>query len=217
MRLLVGLGNPGPQYAGNRHNVGFMAADEILRRHGAGPSRHRFQALVGEANLGERRLLVMKPMTFMNDSGRAVGEAARFYKLAPEEIAVIHDELDLAAGKLRLKRGGGSAGHNGLRSIDAHIGPDYWRLRIGIGHPGDKRLVYPYVLSDFDEEDQAWLGKTLAAIAEALPLLAADKDNRFTTKVALILKPPPPKPKTDVEREPGAAGRGPQNPDDPES
>jgi peptidyl-tRNA hydrolase, PTH1 family len=194
MRLLVGLGNPGPKYVGNRHNVGFMAVDAIARRHEVGPVRNRFQALVAEAYLGEARLLLMKPMTFMNDSGRAVGEAARFYKLPAEEILVIHDELDLAAGKLRLKQGGGSAGHNGLRSIDAHIGPDYWRLRIGIGHPGDKRLVYPYVLSDFADEDEPWLGKTLDAIAEALPLLAAGKDNRFTTKVALILRPPPPKP-----------------------
>jgi PTH1 family peptidyl-tRNA hydrolase len=194
MRLIVGLGNPGAQYAGNRHNVGFMAADEIQRRHGAGAWRSRFQSAMGEANLGERRLLLMKPMTFMNESGRAVCEAARFYKLEPGEIAVIHDELDLAPGKLRVKRGGGTAGHNGLRSIDAHIGPDFWRLRIGIGHPGDKRLVLPYVLRDFDAEDKEWLGPTLSAIAEALPLLADDQDNRFTTKLALLLKPPPAKP-----------------------
>lgn len=190
MRLVVGLGNPGPKYEANRHNVGFMAVDEIVRRHSFGPYRHRFQALFAEGVVEGVRLFALEPMTFMNESGRAVGEAMRFYKIEPREVLVIHDEIDLASGKVRVKLGGGSAGHNGLRSIDAHIGPDYWRLRIGIGHPGDKDLVHPYVLSDFAKEDEAWLGKLLGAIADAFPLLAHDRDNQFLTKLALLIKPP---------------------------
>ncbi|HLI13054.1 MAG TPA: aminoacyl-tRNA hydrolase [Alphaproteobacteria bacterium] len=197
MRLVVGLGNPGPRYAGNRHNVGFMAVDEIVRRHSFAPFKSRFQALVAEGRVGETRLLVMKPLTFMNESGRAVGEALRFYKLTAPDVVVLHDELDLAPGKVKIKQGGGAAGHNGLRSIDAHIGPDYWRLRIGIGHPGDKALVLPYVLGDFFKDDAAWLERTLGAIAEAFPLLAAGEENRFSTKVALLVKPPKPKPPRD--------------------
>ncbi len=157
MRLVVGLGNPGPKYVANRHNVGFLAVNAIVRRHSFGPFKSRFQGLIAEGTVAAARLHILKPMTFMNESGRAVGEVVRFYKLAPSEVLVIHDELDLAPGKVKVKQGGGSAGHNGLRSIDAHIGPDYWRLRIGIGHPGDPNLVYPYVLSDFFEEDVIWL------------------------------------------------------------
>jgi len=193
MRLLVGLGNPGPKYAGNRHNVGFMALDAIARRHGFGAWRSRFQGLLAEGSVEGAALRALKPLTFMNESGRAVGEALRFHKLEPGEVLVIHDELDLAAGKVKVKQGGGSAGHNGLRSIDAHIGPDYWRLRIGIGHPGDQRLVYPYVLSDFFAEDRPWLETLLPAIAEALPLMVTGDDNRFMTKLALLTKPPRPK------------------------
>jgi peptidyl-tRNA hydrolase, PTH1 family len=195
MRLVVGLGNPGPRHAGNRHNVGFMAADEIARRHSFAPFKSRFQALFTEGSVGPARLMVMKPLTYMNESGRAVGEALRFYKLAPSEVLVIHDEIDLAAGKVKVKQDGGNAGHNGLRSIDAHIGPDYWRLRIGVGHPGVKQLVHPHVLSDFTRDDAAWLDKTLGAIAEALPLLVAGDDNRFLTKIAFLTKPPRPKPR----------------------
>jgi PTH1 family peptidyl-tRNA hydrolase len=210
MRLVVGLGNPGPKYAEHRHNVGFMAVDEIVRRHSFGAFRSRFQALLAEGTVDHARLLAMKPLTYMNESGRAVGEALRFYKLAPEELLVIHDELDLAAGKVKLKLGGGSAGHNGLRSIDAHIGAEYWRLRIGIGHPGDKRLVHPYVLSDFDAEDAAWRDKLLAAIAEALPVLVAGDANRFSTKLALILKPPSPKPSRPAATEGAATDEDPE-------
>jgi peptidyl-tRNA hydrolase, PTH1 family len=194
MRLVVGLGNPGPKYAANRHNVGFTAVNAIVRRHSFGPFRSRFQGLIAEGTVGEAGLYVLKPMTFMNESGRALGEVVRFYKLLPSEVLVIHDELDLAPGKVKVKQGGGSAGHNGLRSIDAHIGPDYWRLRIGIGHPGDPDLVYPYVLSNFFAEDEAWLEKLLPAIAEALPIILAGDDNRFMTKLALLTKPQRPKP-----------------------
>ncbi|HUC63207.1 MAG TPA: aminoacyl-tRNA hydrolase [Alphaproteobacteria bacterium] len=194
MRLVVGLGNPGPKYRANRHNVGYMALGEIARRYDFGPKRSRFQGLLAEGTVAGARLSALWPTTFMNESGRAVGEALRFYKLDPGDVLVIHDELDLAAGKVRLKRGGGSAGHNGLRSIDAHVGADYWRLRIGIGHPGDANLVMPYVLSDFFKEDVPWLTKLLEAIAEAFPLLVENQDNRFTTKLALLLNPPPPKP-----------------------
>ena len=194
MRLVVGLGNPGPRYAGNRHNVGFMAVDEIVRRHSFAPFKSRFQSLFSEGAIGPVRVMALKPLTYMNESGRAVGEASRFYKLAPAEVLVIHDEIDLAAGKVKVKQDGGNAGHNGLRSIDAHIGPDYWRLRIGVGHPGDKRLVHPHVLSDFTPEDAAWLEKTLGAVAEALPLLMAGDEVRFMTRVAFLTKPPRTKP-----------------------
>jgi peptidyl-tRNA hydrolase, PTH1 family len=205
MRLVVGLGNPGPKYRANRHNVGYMALGEIARRHSFGPKRRRFQGIVAEGSVAGQRVDALWPTTFMNESGRAVGEALRFYKLAPSDMLVIHDELDLAPGKVRVKRGGGSAGHNGLRSIDAHIGPDYWRLRIGIGHPGDQALVMPYVLSDFAHADVDWLTKLLEALAEAFPLLVEDQDNRFTTKVALLINPPPPKaPRTKNEEENGS-------------
>src|SRR5215475_7550624 len=148
MRLLVGLGNPGTRYAGNRHNIGFMAVDAIARRHGLGPWRRRFQGVACEGVIGSERVLLLLPGTYMNDSGRAVAESAHFYKLAVADIVVFHDELDLPPGKLRVKTGGGNAGHNGLRSISAHVGNDYRRVRIGIGHPGVKELVQPYVLTD---------------------------------------------------------------------
>ena len=202
MRLIVGLGNPGPKHAANRHNVGFMAVDTIVRRHTLGPYRNRFQSLLAEGAMEGARLFALLPLTFMNESGRAVGEAMRFYKLAPKDVLVMYDELDLAPGKVKVKFDGGSAGHNGIRSVAAHIGSDFWRLRIGIGHPGDKRLVHPYVLSDFFKEDRVWLEKLLDAIAEAFPLLAGGEDNRFMTKLALLTKPPAPKAqkidKTDV-------------------
>ncbi|HUI16572.1 MAG TPA: aminoacyl-tRNA hydrolase [Alphaproteobacteria bacterium] len=213
MRLVVGLGNPGPKYAANRHNVGFLAVNAIVRRHSFGPFKSRFQGLIAEGTVEAVRLHILKPMTFMNESGRALGEVVRFYKLAPSEVLVIHDELDLAPGKVKVKQGGGSAGHNGLRSIDAHIGPDYWRLRIGIGHPGDPNLVYPYVLSDFFAEDVAWLEKLLPAIAEALPLILAGEDNRFMTKLALLTKPQRPKPPPqDAGSDAAKDGPGPGDP-----
>ncbi|MCW5729844.1 MAG: aminoacyl-tRNA hydrolase [Alphaproteobacteria bacterium] len=193
MLLLVGLGNPGPGHAGNRHNIGFMAADAIVRRHGFKPPREKFQAHLSEGRLGDERVLVLKPMTWMNRSGAAVGEAMRFYKLTPADIVVFHDELDLPPGKIRMKRGGGSAGHNGLRSLDAHIGPDYRRCRIGIGHPGERELVMHWVLQDFAKSDRVWLEPLLEAIAEASPLLAEGRDSAFASKVHLILEPPAPK------------------------
>ena len=194
MRLLVGLGNPEPRHGKNRHNIGFMAVDRLVRRHEFGPFRAKFHGAVTEGTVAGERVLVLKPMTFMNLSGDAVGACARFYKVDPAEIAVIHDEIDLAPGKLRVKRGGGSAGHNGLRSIDEAIGPDFWRVRLGIGHPGVKELVHPYVLQNFAPEEMVWVTPLLDALAEAAPLLVADDVSGFMTKVALILKPPPPKP-----------------------
>jgi peptidyl-tRNA hydrolase, PTH1 family len=194
MRLIVGLGNPGARYERNRHNIGFMAVDRIVRRHGFGPFRSKFQGAIAEGEIGGERVYALKPQTFMNASGDSVGEVARFYKIAPLEIAVIYDEIDLAPGKLRVKRGGGAAGHNGIRSIDAAIGEDFWRVRLGVGHPGVKELVQPYVLQNFDAEEVGWLVPLLDAVAEALPVLVADDAPGFMSKVALILKPPPPKP-----------------------
>ena len=194
MRLFVGIGNPESRHARNRHNIGFMAVDALVRRHEFGPFRQKFSGALAEGTVAGERVLALKPMTFMNLSGDSVGACARFLKIEPEEIAVIHDELDLAPGKLRVKRGGGSAGHNGLRSIDDAIGPDYWRVRLGIGHPGVKELVLPYVLQNFDAEEMAWVTPLVEAIAEALPLLVKDDMPGFMSKVALILKPPPPKP-----------------------
>lgn len=192
MLLLVGLGNPGPKYEKNRHNIGFMAVDAIVRRHSFSPYRARFQSLVAEGKLGGDKVLAMKPTTFMNESGRAVGEAMRYYKLAPEDILVIHDELDLVSGKLRIKKGGGVAGHNGLRSIDSHLGKDFHRLRFGIGHPGDKNRVHGHVLGDFSKAEMQQSEKIVDAIAECAERLGAREFDAFMTQVALILKPPRP-------------------------
>jgi len=188
--LLVGLGNPGPSYAKHRHNVGYMAVDEIVRRHGFGPFRARFEGLAADGQLGGVRVVALKPLTYMNDSGRAVVAAARFYKIAPSRIFVFYDELDLPPGKLRVKRGGGSGGHNGIRSIDAHIGPEYWRVRIGIGHPGDKSLVSGYVLHDFAKADATWLGPMIDAIADEIPRLIAGDEAGFMNRVTLRTRPP---------------------------
>lgn len=193
MLLLVGLGNPGPEHVGNRHNIGFMAVDAIASKHSFGSARTRFKGLVAEGHLGGRRTLILKPLTYMNLSGEAVGEASRYLKIPPQDIVVFHDELDLPAGKLRMKAGGGHAGHNGLRSLDAHIGPDYRRCRLGIGHPGDRAKVLGWVLNDFAKADRAWLDPLLAAIAEAAPLLAEGKDATFASKVGLLIAPPKPK------------------------
>lgn len=191
MRLLVGLGNPGARYARNRHNIGFMAIDAIARRHGFPAFRNRFKGEVAEAPIGGTRRLLLKPQTFMNASGESVAEAARFFKIAPEDIVVIHDEIDLRPGKLRVKRGGGNAGHNGLRSIDPLIGPDYWRVRIGVGHPGIKELVQPHVLQNFAAEEMTlWVEPLLAAIAETIGLLLTGLPEAFMSEVARRLVPP---------------------------
>jgi PTH1 family peptidyl-tRNA hydrolase len=191
--ILAGLGNPGPKYAHHRHNVGFLAVDAIADAHGFGPPRKKFQAEIREGYLdgpgGRQKAVALKPATFMNESGRAVGEAMRFYKAEPGDVVVFHDELDLAPGKLRVKTGGGTAGHNGLRSIDAHIGPEFRRVRIGIGHPGDKAKVTGHVLGDFAKSDREWLDPLLKALAEAAPFLVAD-DARFMSDVAHRLAPP---------------------------
>ena len=193
MLLLVGLGNPGARYAGTRHNIGFMAADLIVRRHGFSPWRRRFQGEAAEGSLDAVRTLALKPQTFMNESGRAVGEAMKFYKLSPDDVVVLYDEIDLAPGKVKVKKGGGAAGHNGIRSIDAHIGPDFWRVRLGVGHPGDKSRVHGYVLSDFAKADQTWLEKLLDAVSDAMPLMAQKQDGKFMSRVALLTQPPPEK------------------------
>jgi len=184
MKLIVGLGNPGAKYAQNRHNIGFMAVDEIARAQGFGPWRSKFHGAVSEGVIDGEKVLLLKPETFMNVSGQSVGAAMRFYKLAASDVVVFHDELDLAPGKLRVKRGGGHAGHNGLRSLHQHIGADYERVRLGIGHPGDKRMVSNYVLSDFAKADAGWLDPLLDAIGRAAPFLAKGQGDRFMTAVA---------------------------------
>ncbi len=182
MLLFVGLGNPGKSYAGNRHNIGFMALDAIARSCGAAPFRRKFQGETTEARIGSERALLLKPETYMNESGRAVAEAARFHKIPVEDIVVLHDELDLAPGKLRVKRGGGDAGHNGLRSITAHMGGAYRRVRLGIGHPGDKALVHAFVLSDFAKVDKPWVEVLCDAVAQNAELLARGDDGLFQTR-----------------------------------
>ncbi|MEF2072281.1 aminoacyl-tRNA hydrolase [Consotaella aegiceratis] len=185
MLLVAGLGNPGSRYAGNRHNVGFMAVDEIARMHGFGPWTKKFQGEIAEGQIGGEKVLLIKPTTFMNNSGQAVGEAARFFKLTPADVVVIHDELDLAPGKLRVKTGGGNGGHNGLKSIDAHLGKDYRRVRIGIGHPGNKDLVSPYVLSDFAKADGTWLEPLIDAVARHFEVVTKGDDGLFMNRVSV--------------------------------
>lgn len=189
MLLLVGLGNPGPEYAGNRHNVGRMAIDAIAMRHGFGSFRQRFHGLVTTGTLGGEKVIALKPETFMNESGKCVAAAAHFYKIPPGDVLVFHDDIDLAPGKLRVKLGGGDGGHNGLRSIDQHLGPDYRRLRIGVGHPGDRDRVASYVLADFAKSEKVWLAFLLDAIAEKTDLLLTDTA-RFLTQIAQVLAPP---------------------------
>jgi len=189
MKLFIGLGNPGAKYAGNRHNIGYMAVDRIAADHGFGPWRARFQGLVAEGVLAGEKVVLLKPETFMNLSGQSVGEAQRFFKLPPEDLVVFHDELDLAPGKLRVKQGGGHAGHNGLRSIHAHIGEAYGRVRLGIGHPGHKDAVAPYVLSNFAKADAGWLEDLLHGISDGAVLLAAGDGAGFLNAVALRTVP----------------------------
>jgi peptidyl-tRNA hydrolase, PTH1 family len=187
MLLFVGLGNPGAKHAGNRHNVGFMVLETIAKRHGFPPWRRRFQGVASEAPLGGERVQLLLPGTFMNESGRAVAEAMHFYKLGLSDVVVFHDELDLPPGKVRVKTGGGVAGHNGLRSITAHVGNDYRRVRIGIGHPGVKEMVHGYVLSDFSKADRAWVEALTDIVAENVELLARGQDASFQNKVHLAM------------------------------
>ncbi len=189
MKFLVGLGNPGGEYERNRHNVGFMAVNAIARHCGASAWRRRFQGLTAEVEIGRTKCLLLKPQTYMNESGRSVAEAIRFYKVSPADVIVFHDELDLQPGKIRVKTGGGHAGHNGLRSVSAHIGNDYTRLRIGIGHPGSREAVVHYVLHDFARADREWLETLLPAIAQAAPHLVAGQDAKFMNEVARATRP----------------------------
>lgn len=194
MIIIAGLGNPGPKYQNNRHNIGFMAAEEIARRWRFGPERAKFQSVISEGEVetptGPVKVLLMRPQTFMNESGRAVAEAVRFYKLKPDQVIVFHDEIDLAPGRFRMKAGGGAAGQNGVRSIISQLGPDFRRARMGIGHPGEKHLVHGYVLSDFHKADQPWVEALVRACAEALPFALAGDDDRYQAEV-LRLAPAP--------------------------
>jgi len=190
MYLFVGLGNPGAKYAHNRHNIGFMALDRIAEDHGFGPWRAKFQGQISEGRLSNEKVLLLKPETFMNLSGQSVGEAMRFYKLSPEDVVVFHDELDLAPGKVRVKQGGGHAGHNGLRSLHGHIGETYARVRMGIGHPGHKDRVSAYVLHDFAKAEDGWLDDVLRGVSKGAPDLAAGDSGRFMNAVALQVSPP---------------------------
>ena len=210
MKLWVGLGNPGAKYAGTRHNIGWMAVERVADDHGFGPWRAKFQGTLSEGRLGPEKVLMLKPETFMNLSGQSVGEAMRFYKLTPGDVTVFHDELDLAPGKVRVKTGGGHAGHNGLRSLHQHIGPDYHRVRLGIGHPGHKDRVAAYVLSDFAKADRDWLDDVLRGVADGAPDLAAGDAGRFSNAVAQRSTPPrterpAPKKPTDTPPEPEAS------------
>ena len=206
MLLFAGLGNPGARYANNRHNVGFMAADAIHRRHSFSPWSKKFHAEIAEGRLGDDKVLLLKPQTFMNLSGQAVGEALRFYKIDLGDLVVFYDELDLAPGKVRVKTGGGAGGHNGIRSIDGHCGQEYRRVRIGIGHPGIKEMVSPHVLSDFAKADREWLEPLLDAIADNAELLAKRDDNGFMNKLSLAVpgaaKPKPAARKADADQSP---------------
>jgi PTH1 family peptidyl-tRNA hydrolase len=187
--LIAGLGNPGAQYARHRHNAGFIVVDELHAHYRFGPWKAKFDGLLSEGKLGGRKTYLLKPQTYMNDSGASVAPALRFFKLPLSGLVVIHDEIDLAAGKLKVKSGGGDAGQNGLRSITAALGPDYRRVRLGIGHPGDKARVTGHVLQNFSKDDIDWLRPLVGAMVEAAPLLAADDDAGFMSKVALLIKP----------------------------
>jgi PTH1 family peptidyl-tRNA hydrolase len=225
MLLFAGLGNPGAKYANNRHNVGFMAADAIARRHSFSPWSRKFQAEIAEGKLAGEKVILIKPQTFMNLSGQSVGEAMRFYKLDASAVTVFYDEIDLASGKVRVKTGGGAGGHNGIRSLDQHIGKDYRRVRIGISHPGIKELVHGHVLGDFAKADKEWLEPLLEAIAASAELLAKGDDSSFMNRVTLTLRdtlvptgdddrPPPKAPKAQShirQARPEPVGKVPQS------
>lgn len=216
MKLWVGLGNPGAQYAFNRHNIGFMAVDRIAADHGFAPWRGRFHGMVAEGRLEGERIVLLKPATYMNHSGQSVRAALDFYKLAPGDVTVFHDELDLAPGKLRLKQGGGHAGHNGLRSLHAHLGTDaYARVRLGIGHPGHRDRVSAYVLHDFARGDQDWLDDLLRGISDGAAALALGDGARFQNAVALRMNPPPGRDRPDRRGRPDQPDR-PSRPDRPD-
>ena len=193
MRLLVGLGNPGSEFAKNRHNIGFMLVDAIVYHHSFAPFRSKFHGQICEGTIAEQRILALKPTTFMNESGKAVQAAMTFYKLPIDDIIVFHDEMDLAVGKVRIKTGGGHAGHNGIRSIQSHIGAGFKRVRLGVGHPGDKEKVISHVLKDFSEADQDWLDKMIGAICINTSFLTQDEESSFMSKVSLAINPPQPK------------------------
>src|SRR6267154_1306351 len=188
MRLFVGLGNPGAKHAGNRHNIGFMAVEAIAKRHSFAPWRRRFQGVATEGTIGREKVLLLLPGTYMNESGRAVAEAMHFYKMPLGDIVVFHDEIELPPAKLRVKTGGGIAGHNGLRSISAHVGNDYRRVRIGVGHPGIKELVHGHVLNDFAKDERPWVDALREAIADNAGLLAVGRDSTFQNKVHLAMQ-----------------------------
>lgn len=216
MKLFVGLGNPGPKYSGNRHNVGFMAVDRIADAHGFGPWRSKFQGVLSEGRLGAEKVILLKPETFMNLSGQSVGEALRFHKLDLEDVWVFHDEIDLAPAKLRVKQGGGHAGHNGLRSLHAHIGDGYGRVRIGVGHPGHKDAVPTYVLKDFSKADQDWLPDMLDGMADGAEALAGGDTGKFQNAIGLRMKPPKAKPQDKPQKtaDPKPVKQEPELPDD---
>ena len=202
MLLIAGLGNPGPTYAKNRHNIGFLAVDEIARRWGFSAARSRFHSLAAEGAIetpeGPVRALILKPQTYYNESGRSVGEALKFFKLKPADLVVFYDEIDLAPGRFRMKTGGGAAGNNGIRSVTAQVGPDFRRARLGTGHPGDKALVQGHVLSDFHKAEMKWVEPLLEACADALPFLAAGDDDRYQAEVMRLA----PAPKGDPRKRP---------------
>lgn len=216
MRLFVGLGNPGNKYENNRHNIGFMAVDEIVRRHnflpGVGEGKKRWQALTHEGRLGHQKIVLIKPQTYMNESGRAVGEAMRFYKLTPADVVVLYDELDVAFGKVKAKVGGGAAGHNGIRSIASHIGPDFLRVRLGIGHPGEKSRVHGHVLGDFAKAEQEPLQDILDAVAAEAGYLADGDTARFLTEVARRVNPQRPATGTKTDKKTHASAAKPKAP-----
>ena len=201
MRLFVGLGNPGSDYAKNRHNIGFMAVDEIVHRYSFAPFRSKFQGQLCEGKIAGQKVLILKPTTYMNESGKAVQAVMAFYKLPIQDIIVFHDEMDLVAGKIRMKTGGGHAGHNGVRSIQSHIGSGFQRVRLGVGHPGDKEKVVGHVLNDFSKADQQWLDKMIEAIGENADLLIKGEDSGFMSKISLAFNPPRPKPPRDSQKD----------------
>jgi PTH1 family peptidyl-tRNA hydrolase len=211
MILLVGLGNPGGDYEHNRHNIGFMALDEIVRRHKFPAWRQKFQGDISEGTIGGIRVVALKPRTYMNESGRSVSAVAQFYKIPPADIIVLHDELDLPPSKLKVKTGGGHAGHNGLRSIDAHMGPEFHRVRLGIGHPGAKDLVHHWVLGNFAKADGEWLNELLSAIAHSADKLVEKDFIGFMNAVAVLTNPQPVKPARSASAEPPASDATPSD------